>query len=173
MKLKMMSLVLAAGLFFSCGTTYNATSDNAAYNVDVPLTIRSGFAVNYPDASNVVWNRYDAAIVPIDWEMTGWTALDTDDYAVSFDMGGSKYYAWYDSNGELVGTAYAVTDHTKLPGAVTTLLNNNYKGYTIDAIQREMWRSNTAYELKLSQGDKKIKLLVDSNGSVIKEKAND
>lgn len=170
MKFKMMSLVLATGLFFSCGTTRTSVSDNAAYNVTVPTTVKSGFAFNYPDATNVVWNKYDVAVVPIDWELTGWNTLGENDFAVTFDQGMNKYYAWYDANGNLIGTTYAVTDYTRLPTAVNMMIQNNYKGYTIDAVQREMWKSNVAYELKLSQGDNKVKLLVDNNGTVLKQK---
>lgn len=170
MKFKMMSLVLAAGLLFSCGTTHVATSDNAAYNVQVPVTVKHSFSFNYPDATNVVWNQYDVAAVPIDWEMTGWNTLTPSDYAVTFDMGAYKYYAWYNANGQLVGTTYAITDYTKLPYAISTLLQNQYKGYTLDSAQKEMWGSNSAYEIKLSQGDTKVKLLVDDKGTVLKQK---
>jgi len=175
MKRKMMGLVVAAGLLMaSCGTTYNSTSDNAAYNVTVPSGIRSDFAVAYPDATNVTWNRYDATLVPIDWELSGWSALDADDYTVSFNMGNDMYYAWYDSNGNLVGTAYAVTDHTKLPYSVHTTLREKYPDYSIETVQREIYRSQTAYELKLKKADDtKIKLLLDSNGNVLKEKLKD
>jgi hypothetical protein len=175
MKGKILSFVIATSLLAaSCGTTYNSTSDNAAYNVTVPTGIRSDFAVSYPDATNVVWNRYDAATVPIDWELTGWTVLDADDYVVTFNMAGDSYYGWYDSNGALVGTAYAITDYSRLPYAVNTLLKNNYKDYTIEAVQRESWKSQTAYELKLKKADDtKIKLLVDANGNVLKEKLKD
>lgn len=175
MKLKFLSLVAAAGLFVaSCGTTYQTTSDNAAYNVNVPMNIRGGFAASYPDATNVAWNSYDITTVPIDWELTGWNTLDADDYTVSFDMRGNKYYAWYDANGNLVGSAYAISDYTNLPYAVNTLLQQKYNTYTIDAVQREMWGSQTAYEIKLKGTDEsKIKLLVDSDGNIIKEKLKD
>jgi hypothetical protein len=172
MKVKIISLVAAASLFFaSCTTSYNSTTDNAAYNVNVPAGIRSDFAIAYPDATNVVWNAYDANSVPIDWELTGWNTLDASDYAVNFNMGGTNYYGWYDSDGNLVGTAYLVSDYTKLPGAVNTLLQDRYGSYTIETVQREMWGSKTAYEIKLKGGDdSKLKLLVDSNGMVLKEK---
>ena len=94
MKLKIVSLVVAITLLVSCGTTYTSTSNNAAYNVSVPSSIQGHFAVQYPDATNIVWNAYDAATVPIDWEMTGWTMLDASDYVVTFDVGTNKYYAW-------------------------------------------------------------------------------
>lgn len=175
MKLKILSLVAAAGLFFaSCGTTYQTTSDNAAYNVNVPTNIRGNFAASYPDATNVVWNSFDVNVVPVDWELTGWTALGADDFAVTFDMGGNRYYAWYDASGNLIGSAYAVNDHSRLPLAVSNLLKDKYSTYTIDGIQREMWGSQTAYEIKLKgNDDTKIKLLIDTNGNIIKEKLKD
>lgn len=171
MKLKFLSLVAAAGIFFaSCGTTYQSTSDNAAYNVNVPTNIRSNFAIAYPDATAVVWNAYDANSVPIDWELTDWNTLGSDAYTVSFNMGSDQYYGWYDANGNLIGTTTIVSDYTKMPYAISTLIRDKYNGYTIDRVDREIAGSKTNYEIKLSQGDTKVKLLVDSNGNVLKEK---
>jgi hypothetical protein len=169
-KLKLVSLVIATTLLVSCGTTYTSTSDNAAYNVNVPSNIKGNFAVQYPDATNIVWNSYDVATVPIDWEMTGWTQLDNNDYVVTFNVGSDQYYGWYDNSGTLVGTAYAITDYSKLPYAVNTMLQNSYKDYSIEGAQRESWGTQTAYEIKLKNGDMKTKLLVDAQGNVIKEK---
>jgi hypothetical protein len=157
MKLKIVSLVLAATLIISCGTTYTSTSNNAAYNVTVPESIQGHFAAQYPDATNIVWNSYDAAVVPLDWEMTG-----------CFDVGNNKYYAWYDDNGTLVGSAYAISDYSQLPYAVSTMLQNSYRDYSIDAVQRAMWGTQSAYEIKLKSGDNKTKLLVDSKGNILK-----
>jgi hypothetical protein len=171
MKLKLLSLAVAATLIMSCGTTYKSVSNNAAYNVTVPSGIQGHFAVQYPDATNIVWNSYDASMVPVDWEMTGWTALDAKDYAVTFNVGPNQYHAWYDENGALVSTVYAINDYSQLPYAVNTFLQNKYKDYTIESAQREMWGTQTAYELKVKGGDKKTKLLVDSQGNIIKEKA--
>jgi len=166
-----MSLIAAAGLFLaSCSTSYNTTTDNAAYNVDVPTGIRSSFAIAYPDATNVVWNRYDMNNVPIDWELAEWNTLGANDYAVTFNMGNDQYYAWYDANGNLIGTATAVSDYTKVPYVVTNMIHDKYSGYNIDWIGREIVGSKANYEVRLSQGDNKIKLLVDSNGNVLKEK---
>lgn len=171
MKLKILSLVAAAGIFFaSCGTTYRSTSDNAAYNVNVPAHIRSDFAIAYPNATNVVWNSYDMNNVPIDWDLAGWNTLGNEAYAVTFNMGNDQYYAWYDANGNLIGTTTVVTDYSKVPYAVTNMLHEKYSGYNIDWIGREIAGSKTNYEVKLSQGDNKLKLLVDSNGNVLKEK---
>src|SRR5215218_2870973 len=133
MKLKIMSLVLATALFVSCGTTYTSTTSNAAYGL--PANIRTNFTALYPDATNVTYTQFDAATAPIDWELNGWTALDANDYAVSFDMGGRKYTR-----------------------------------YNIESVQKESWKEQTAYEVKLKNDMGNVKLLVDSNGNVLKEK---
>lgn len=173
MKSKILSLLAAAGIFLaSCTTTYNSTSDGAAYNVNVPAGIRSSFAISYPDAANVVWNSYDMNNVPIDWELSGWNTLSANDYAVTFNMGNDQYYAWYDANGNLIGTATVVSDFSKVPYVVTNMLHDQYSGYTIDWIGREIVGSKTNYEVKLSQGDQKIKLLVDSEGNILKQKTS-
>jgi len=171
MKRKILSLVAASAIFFaSCGTTYKSTSDNAAYNVNVPTNVRSNFAIAYPDATSVVWNTYDANNVPIDWDLSGWNTLGSDAYAVTFNMGSDQYYAWYDANGNLIGTTTVVSDYTKVPYAVTNMIHDKYAGYNIDWVGREIVGSKTNYEERLSQGDNKVKLLVDSNGNVIKQK---
>lgn len=169
MKLKFLSLVAATTLILSCGTTRTSTSSNAAYNVTVPVGVERDFVALYPDATNVVWNRYDVATLPIDWDMTGWTVLDNNAYAVTFNMGNDKYYSWYDANGNWIGSAYAVTDYSRLPYAVNTALRDKYKDYTIESVQRETWKSQSAYEVKLKNGDNRVKLIVDMNGNVLKE----
>jgi hypothetical protein len=172
MKSRIVSLIAAGIILTSCGTTYNTTSDNAAYNVNVPADVRSNFAIAYPDATTVVWNAYDMNTVPIDWDLSGWNTLGSNAYAVTFNMGNDQYYAWYDANGNLVGTATVVTDYTKMPYVVTDMLHNKYNTYTIDSIEKETKGSTTNYEVKLSNGDNKLKLLVDSNGNVLKEKTS-
>lgn len=169
MKLQLMSLVIATALLFSCGpTTYNSTSANPAF--DVPANIQTSFTTQYPAATNVTWNRYDVATVPIDWELAGWTVLDADDYAVAYNLDGENYYSWYDAEGNWIGSSSAVTDYTKLPSSISTMIKDKYSGYTIEKVDREMWKDQTAYEVKLKNGDSKIKLLVDNNGNVLKEK---
>jgi hypothetical protein len=54
---------------------------------------------------------------------------------------------------------------------VNQMIADKYKGYTIETVQREMHKSQVAYEVKLKGvDDSKIKLLVDSSGNVLKEK---
>ncbi|MBB1286519.1 PepSY-like domain-containing protein [Flavisolibacter sp. BT320] len=161
-------VVLAA-----CGpTTYTNTSANEAYST--PVNLQTTFSTQYPNAANVSWSAYDATTVPIDWEMTGWSTMDASDHVVSFDMDGQRYYAWYDTDGTWVGSTYAVDDHSKLPTAVQTLLNDRYTGYSIVKVHQEMWKDQMAYEIKLKKNDDdKVKLLVDTQGNVLKEKLKD
>ena len=169
MKLRMLSLLFAVAIITSCTTTRTSTSDNAAY-AGLPSTIRLDFERHYPDATNVTWTNYDGSTIPIDWELTDWTVLGTDDYVVRFDMGSDNYYAWYDADGTWIGSAYAMNSTAILPSAVRTTLNSQYKDYTIESIQKETWKDKTAYELKLASGDSRVKLLIDSNGTILKQK---
>jgi hypothetical protein len=168
MKLQIMSLLIATTIMVSCSTTQSSTSSNAAYG-NMPQSVRVDFERHYPDASNVLVTHYDAATLPIDWELTDWTALDANDYVVSFNMGSDQYYAWYDSDGTWIGTAYAMSSSI-LPSDVTATLNSKFAGYAIDSIQKETWKDKTAYELKLDNGTNKVKLLVDAQGNILKQK---
>lgn len=170
MKLQIMSLVVAAGLIFSsCTTTQQSTSDNAAFAV--PVGIQQNFSVQYPDATNVTWGRFDATTVPIDWELSGWQALDADDYVVSFTMGNDTYYSWYDANGAWVGTTVGISDYTRVPSNILNMLKEKYPDYTIEDVDRETWKDQIAYEIKLKKADEsKVKLLVSGSGVVLKEK---
>ena len=57
-----------------------------------------------------------------------------------------------------------------LPYAVNTLFQDKYKDYTIESAQREMWGTQTAYEVKLKNSDSNMKLLIDSQGNILKQK---
>lgn len=178
MKNRLFSLAAVAALVFAaCDTpresgTLSTTSSNPAYST--PSNLQTTFTTQYPNATNVTWSAYDAATVPIDWEMTGWATLDASDHAVAFDMNGQRYYAWYDSDGTWVGSTYVVDDYTKLPAAVQSVINTKYSGYAIQKVHQEMWKDKMAYEIKLKKtDDDKVKLLVDSDGNILKEKLKD
>jgi Putative beta-lactamase-inhibitor-like, PepSY-like len=151
-------------------TTTTTTSTHAAYNV--PASIQSNFTTQYPGATDVVWAPYDVNTVPIDWDLTDWTTLGPKDYSVAYTLNGKRYYSWYDANGDWIGSSYEMTDYNNgLPAAVNTTISNKYAGYTIDKAHQIMWKDRTAYDLKLKNGDNKMKVLIDSDGNVLKEKA--
>ncbi len=169
MKLKIMSLVTAMVLLLSCGST-SKTSMSSYHAYDAPAIVKTNFTAQYPNATNVVWSRYDPAQVPIDWELTNWAVMDTSDYAVRFDTDHQTYHAWYDSQGNWVGSAYTVNDQTTLPAAVTSTLTSQYTGYTIESVQKEMWQDHLAYEIRIRNGDNRAKLLIAENGTILKQK---
>lgn len=173
MKLKLLSLAAAALLFASCSTpSYTSTSSNAAYTT--PADLQTSFATQYPTATNATWSAYDASTASVvDWELSGWPVADASSHTVAFDMDGNRYNAWYSADGTWIGSTYAVSDYTKLPEAVHTTVKEKYSGYTIDKVQQEMWKDKTAYELKLKNADKKMKVLIDGQGNVLKEKMKD
>jgi len=170
MKLKALVVAAAVVLFAACGEPYRATSSTV---VVAPDAIQTSFSTQYPGATNVAWMNYDPTVDPmIDWDLAGWDALDANAYVVRFDMNGDNYYAWYNNNGDWIGTAYVVRDYNSLPSAVNTTLNSQYSDYRITKIEREFHKDRVAYEIVLerSSDNSKVKLLVDANGNIIKQK---
>lgn len=176
MKLTTLCLVALSLTVLSCGssrtgTTTTTTTTAHEAHTGAPVAITTTFTSQYPTATNMVWSPYEQVVVPIDWDMAGWTIMDAGDYMVQFDMDGQKYYAWYDASGTWIGSAVAVADNSTLPAAVRDMLSTKYSGYAIDKVQKEFEKSRIMYEIKLKKNDDdKIKLLVDEQGNVIKEK---
>ena len=178
MKNRLFSIAAAAAVIIAaCGTpqnttTISSTSSNPAYSI--PDNLQTSFTTQYPNATNITWAAYDVAVVPIDWEMTGWQALDADDYAVTYTMGNTTYYSWYDASGAWIGTTSSLTDMSRVPPAILSMVKEKYPDYTIDKVERESWKDQVAYEIKLKKADdSKVKLLVAQNGMVLKEKLKD
>ena len=105
-----------------------------------------------------------------DWDLAGWDPIDGDDYVVQFDMDGEKYYAWYDRNGDWIGSAMVVNNFTTLPDMVRSTINTKYPGYIITGVNKELHRDRVAYEVVLKDGDTKQVALIDLNGVVLKSK---
>jgi hypothetical protein len=169
--MKLRTLILAASVITlaSCYEPQKTASDVTV--VTAPDGTRTAFVTQYPNATNVVWSSYsDGTMIPIDWDLTGWTALDNKDYLVRFDMDNEPYYAWYDSDGNWIGTAYVMSDYKGLPSAVNTTITTQYPAYTITGVNREFQKDRMAYEVELKNGNTKTKLLVDGNGNIIKSK---
>lgn len=167
MKLKTSMAVAVIGLFTACSSTYRATDSGVVISTDATRA----FELQYPTATNVVWSSYDPNVVVLnDWELAGWTVIDADDYVVQFDMDNEKYYAWYDTNGDWIGSAIVVSDFTKLPDMVRDAINAKYPGYAISSVNKEFHKDRVAYEVVLKDGDTKQVALIDLNGVVLKSK---
>ena len=167
MKLKSFFALAVITFFTACSSTYRATDTGVVISTDASRA----FELQYPGAANVVWSSYDPNVVILnDRDLAGWTVIDVDDYAVQFDMDNEKYYAWYDRNGEWIGTAYVVNDFTTLPDMVRSTINTKYPGYSISKVNKEFHKERIAYEIVLKDGDTKQVVLMDLNGVVLKSK---
>lgn len=155
-------------------TSYDNTDNtgNRTYTtVEVPTTTKTTFETKYPNAANVSWYRYDPDNTPtIEWDWSGWPMLDTSDYAARFNWDGRDYWAWYDEDGNWVGTVTTITDHASLPTKVSTAITSQYAGYTVTNIAMENDKNRNAYEITLEKGSDRMKVLVDENGNVMKKK---
>jgi hypothetical protein len=172
MKLRDFFAVSVMASLVACGSPYKATdSSTTGTTVVVPDVARTSFTSQYPGATNAVWTNYDAQVMaPIDWEMAGWTALDANDYLVRFDLDNENYYAWYDNDGNWIGSAFVMKDFTQLPAPVNAVVTSKYSGYNITSVNREFQKDKMAYEIELKKADSKVKLLADADGNIIKEK---
>src|SRR5215469_8626954 len=103
MKFKFLILAVGIVVMVSCSPSYRVT-DKSSVGVTVPASIQTSFSSQYPEASGVTWGSYDAANLPIDWELSGWPTLDQTAYMATFTMDNNRYYAWYDANGNWVGS---------------------------------------------------------------------
>ena len=169
MKLKTFSAVAVIALFTACSSTYRATDTGVVISPDATRA----FELQYPNAANVVWTNYDPNVIILnDWDMTGWTVPDGDDYLVQFDIDNERHYAWYESNGEWIGSAIVVNDYHTLPDMVRDAIRTTYPGYSISSVKKEVHKDRIAYEVVLRDGDTKQVALIDLNGSVVKSKIN-
>jgi hypothetical protein len=170
MKLKILILVATAAVFASCGPSYRVTDQSKTTGTSAPTSVQTSFNTQYPAATEVVWAPYDANTVPIDWDLSGWSAMDNTGYVATFTLNNDQYYAWYDASGNWIGSTYNIHDFTTLPSAVSSMISGNFPGYTVTSVNSEMQKDKTAYEIQLKNGDSKSKLLVDADGNIIKQK---
>ena len=182
MKLKSWMLTAAVAALAACGNAgsdKNNTTDSASTtetntvttktSVEVPATTRTSFKAKYPKATEVSWSHYQTTTIPIEWEWTGWPAMDTSDYVASFNVDGSDYWVWYDDGGDWVGTVTEI-NNSGLPAAVNNVIQLQYAGYTVVSAEKENDKNRTAYEIKMENGKDKMKLLIDENGTILKKK---
>jgi hypothetical protein len=167
MKFKTFLAVAVIAAFTACSTTYRATDTGMVISTEATRA----FDLQYPTATNVVWSSYDPNTVIIhEWDLADWAVMDENDYVVQFDMDGERYYSWYDSNGEWVGSAYVINDFTRLPVAVSATIERKFPGYTVTHVSKEFYKDRSAYEVVVKNEDRKYTALIDMDGTLIKSK---
>jgi len=149
-------------------TVTTTTTDNAMVGtVEAPANVRTSFESKYPQATNVRWQYHRPDLADFEWEWSGWPSMDTNDYVVSYNWDGNEYWAWYDQDGNWIGSVNRIADHNSLPTAVNNTIRNQYSGRSVVSVDRENDKDRTAYEVELDNG---TKLLIDENGKVLKKK---
>ena len=146
-------------------------ADTTSARSQAPPELEPVFSKQYPAAANAVWSHYDSlAAVPIDMRLTGWKGLDPEDHMVKFDFEDETYYAWYDSKGKWIGSAYTMKDISKLPPKVNAAIKNamktRYAGYEISQVNRELQTGKSAYEVQLTKDDNEVRMLVTPAGKI-------
>lgn len=172
---KLQILAVAVTIFLAaCESTKTYTGADAYSNVDMvtpPLSAQDAFTGRYPNAANVRWYAYDPSIIsPVEWDLTDWQVLGPRDYVVTYSLDNNNYYSWYDANGNWVGTTYTLGDYHTMPSGVASMLADRYPGYTVNDVQTAYWKDRTAYQVNISNGSERRKMLVDANGNILKEK---
>ncbi len=178
--MKICNLILGAGIIVLASSFENKAPDSnppefdQGYYMDTiitpPATVTTSFTTRFPKATNVKWYQYNSSTVPIEWDLTGWPALTNRDYTVMYDLDNAKYYAWYDAQGNWVGSTYQMTDFAGLPAPVSKMLSAKYAGYTIGNVHTETYKDMSAYQIEMTKGSEKVKMVVDPNGNVLKQK---
>ena len=170
------TLIFAASCGGNSTSDANTTSDSTtamndtaitstvpiASTVPIPDSIKTSFQAKYPTATNVNWNRYQP-MNTIDWEWSGWPAMDSGDYVANFSLDNTENWAWYDNKNNWIGTVSSVKNFENLPAAVSKVVKSNFDGYTITSVDKEFDHKRTAYEIKMEKGTDRMKALIAEN----------
>lgn len=151
-------------------TTTNTMDNTTTRKVEVPSTTHTAFEAKFPQAANIRWEYYRPDMSSVDWDWSGWPSMDTTDYVANFNWEGNDYSAWYDQDGNWIGTTSRISDNNSLPAPVNTAIKNKYSAYTIVSVDKENDKNRTAYEIQLENGNDKMKLLIDEKGNIMKKK---
>jgi ABC-type glycerol-3-phosphate transport system substrate-binding protein len=177
--------IIAGMLVFATSCGENSTKDNTTTKdttvattsplpgtetFTVPQPVQTTFNEKYPGVQNVNWSRYQAS-ENIDWELAGWPMLDSNAYTARFSTDSADYMAWYDNNNNWVASVATVKNNNNLPAAVNKRIKSDFPGYTIVSIDKEYDHSRTAYEIKLTKGDDKVRALISESGEMMKKKS--
>src|SRR5258705_11366058 len=86
-----------------------------------------------------------------------WTKIDDDFQKVSFVLGGTRAEAYFNSDGELLGTVRNLF-FSQLPLVVMQGVNKRYTGTVVTEVKEITNSEGTSYRVVLEQKEKKINL---------------
>ncbi len=178
---------IVMSVLMSCNNTDTQTADNDTVvvkektsevvtvykTVEVAPVVQTKFIERYPNASDVQWVRYqDVPVMDNDWNLSDWATADTMDYAAKYTIDKTSYWSWYTPQGDWISTV-ADIQTSELPDAVNNTLKSQFSDYVITFVNKENYKSETAYKIKMEKGDDKMKVVIDENGKIMKQKGTE
>lgn len=125
----------------------------AQTSTNVPAKVKAAFYQKFPNAKKAKWDKENAT----EWE-------------VEFKLNGKEYSANFTSVGVWRETEHEISK-SKLPDAVKTTLNNEFKDYDIDESEVSETPKEVVYEFALENDGKDFEVAILPNGKVIKKEA--
>ncbi|WP_026955063.1 PepSY-like domain-containing protein [Algoriphagus vanfongensis] len=121
----------------------------------VPSVILNQFQTEYPKASD------------IDWEIKG------DLYQVEFETGWNvDHEIWYNAEGKILKHKEDISEDD-LPKAVKDKIKADFKGYSLDDLERITDKGTIVYKLELNALTKQdFDLVIDAKGMILSKKAD-
>lgn len=140
----MKKFLIAALMIIAVSATAFADENEKAVNTKV----LSNFQTQFEGATNVHWKTGDTYV------------------KAAFVLNDQKMEAFYDADGELIGTSYAV-DYSKIPTRAAKVIAEKYAGYQVtETIEFDNEKDGLNYYVSVINPQSKIVLQVSSLGEV-------
>lgn len=119
---------------------------------------------------SVILNKFHeqfAKATDIEWEMDGLL------YNVEFEIGwNTDHEIWYDTEGNIIKHKEDIS-RSELPEAVRNVIKTNFKGYTIDDLERITDNGKVCYKMELNSLMKEDwDVVMDVDGTVLSKIAD-
>ena len=125
----MKKLIIAAAMFVSMSAFAGKESVNEK--------VLNAFKTEFVNANQVEWT------------------ISPDYFKASFDLNGQRVFAFYNTDGELMGLSRNIAS-SQLPVKLQASLKNNYKGFWISDLFEMSNNNGTSYYVTLENGSNKV-----------------
>jgi hypothetical protein len=123
----------------------------SGFAIPVPKALSDAFAKKFPNATNVKWGKESAK-----------------EYEAEFKINGKSISANFLTDGTWVETEAEITG-AEIPDMVANAVNTKHPGATLLKVYKiETAKGKTTYEAEIKSGNKKLELIINEDGKVIK-----
>ncbi|MFZ6664615.1 PepSY-like domain-containing protein [Peijinzhouia sedimentorum] len=145
---KQVLFIIAIGVFSVCKAQDIPQSQ-------VPSIILNQFNAQFPDATDIAWE------------------MERKQYKVEFETGWNKdHELWFDINGSVIKHKEEITKE-ELPTEIKSKINNDFKGYSIDDLERISEQGSILYKMELNSLFRQDwKMVFDKAGNVVSKTAD-